>query len=278
MSEGLPRFEVVDGIGRITLDDPATLNSLSPAVFARLGEIFEEVRARADRDLFALVLTGTGRGFCAGAGLSGMVAMAREQGGQVGEAIGRWTQVDGTPVVLAWADLPIPMVTAVNGVTAGIGVSLALAGDVVIAARSASFKLPFLTGLGIVPDGGTTWQLPRLIGTARTTAMALLGDRISAEDAERWGLIWRCVDDAQLLDEAQGLARRLAELPRGAAPEVRGLLAAASRNDFATQYHLELARNVERLKRPAFEEGLSAFFEKRAPRFRAVESSLGKCP
>lgn len=274
MSQGLPRFEVTDGIGRITLDDPATLNSLGPAVFARLGEIFTEVRERADRDVFALVLTGSGRGFCAGAGLHDMVEMARQSGDGVGQTIGRWTQEKATQVVLAWADLPVPMVTAVNGVTAGIGVSLALAGDVVIAARSASFKLPFLTGLGIVPDGGTTWQLPRLIGTARTTAMALLGDRVGAEDAERWGLIWRCVDDAALLDEALALAQRLAALPRGAAREVRALLAASPRNDFAAQYHAELARNIELLTHPTFEEGLNAFFEKRAPRFHAVEPSL----
>lgn len=269
MTQGLPRFEVEDRIGRITLDDPATFNSLSPAVMVRLGEIFDEVRQRARADIDALVVTGTGRAFCAGAGLGSMFEMGRESGLSVGQAIARWTRDKGTPVVMSWSDLPVPMVTAINGVTAGMGMSLALSGDIVIAARSASFKVPFLTGLGILPDCGLTWQLPLLIGSARTRAMALLGDRVTAEQAVEWGMIWRCVDDAELQSEAMKLAHRLAQLPHYAAAELRHLLALSSRQDFAAQYHSELARNTELLDGPEFAEGLSAFFEKREPRFRS---------
>lgn len=271
LSGRLPKLWVEDGIGRITLQDPVTYNALSPAAFARLGEIFSEVRERAHRDVHALILTGNGKGFCAGAELGSMFQKRSPQSTEgVGERIDRWTREEGTPVVKAWADLPVPMVTAVNGVTAGIGLSLALSGDIVIAARSASFAVPFLTVLGIVPDGGTSWILPRLIGPARTRATALLGEKIGAEQAAEWGLIWQCVDDRDLDSEALSIARKLSGLPRYACRELRGLLAESSRRSFSEQYDAELARNAELLNGAEFREGLQAFQDKRRPQFKAL--------
>lgn len=267
---GLPRFHVEAGIGYIRLDDPPRFNALSPAAFSRLREIFAEIHERAHHDIRAVVLTGTGRAFCAGAELSSMFAMgqASEQGESVGNRIARWTRDDGTPAVMEWNNLPVPLVVAVNGVTAGIGMSLALSGDIVIAARSASFTVPFMTVLGIVPDGGLTWQIPRLIGQARSMAMSLLGERLKAEDAERWGLIWRCVDDEALEQTAREIALKLAALPSYATTELRRVFRASTHNDFTTQYDLELARNTELLDGKEFAEGISAFLAKRPPQFQ----------
>jgi len=273
---GLPQFSVDDeGIGTIRLNNPARLNSLSPQTFTRLGEIFAEIRERAHADVSAVVLTGTGRGFCAGAELSSMfqkadsTASPSEPGQSVGRRIASWTRDEGTPVVMAWNDLPVPLIVAVNGVTAGIGLSLALSGDVVVAARSANFSVPFMTVLGIVPDGGLTWQLPRLVGHARSLGLSLLGERISAEEAERWGLIWRCVDDALLEQTTRTLALRLTRLPTYAIHELRQVFRASYRNDFGQQYDLELSRNTELLDGAAFQEGIEAFLEKRQPQFRS---------
>lgn len=273
VSDNLPRFQVEDGIGYIRLDDPPRFNSLSPAAFARLREIFAEIHERAHQDIRAVVLTGTGRAFCAGAELSSMFAMgdaaaASSEPETVGRRIARWTRDEGTPAVMEWNNLPVPLVVAVNGVTAGIGMSLALSGDIVVAARSASFTVPFTTVLGIVPDGGLTWQLPRLIGHARSMGLSLLGERLKAEEAERWGLIWRCVDDDALEQTARELALRLAALPRYATDELRRVFRASSGNDFRAQYDLELERNTELLDGPDFQEGLSAFLQKRPPRFQ----------
>ena len=267
---GLPRFHVEHGIGYIRLDDPPRFNSLSPAAFARLREICREIHERAHHDVRAVILTGTGRAFCAGAELSSMFAMG-ETGGQaesVGSRIARWTRDEGTPAVMEWNNLPVPLVVAVNGVTAGIGMSLALSGDIVIAARSASFTVPFMTVLGIVPDGGLTWQIPRLIGQARSMALSLLGDRLKAEDAERWGLIWRCVDDEALEKTARDIALKLAALPKYAATELRRVFRASTQNDFVAQYDLELGRNTELLDGKEFAEGISAFLAKRPPQFQ----------
>lgn len=264
----LPRFAIESRIGRITLDDPATYNSLSPAAFLRLGEIFAEVRARANRDLDALVLTGSGKAFCAGADLGSLARLGGETGTASGSQILEWMKAHGAPVMKAWQDPAVPMVSAVNGVTVGIGVSLALSADIAIAGRSASFKLPFLPGLGLMPDGGLTWLLPRRIGFARTQALTLLGDKLDAQQAADWGLIWRCVDDAALEGEAMAVAQRLSRLPVYAAREMRAAQARALDHDLASQCDYELERDTRLLEGPEFEEGLRAFLEKREPRFR----------
>ena len=266
MDDTLPRFEHIDDIAVVTLNDPGTFNGLSPAVFTRLREIIAEVDARAGRDIRALVLTGSGKAFCAGAELNSIFRSAPE-GRSVGQHIAQFTREIGTPALMDLHRVPVPFVTAVNGVAAGLGLSIAFNGDVVLAARSASFVVPFFTRLGIVPDGGLTWQLPRLVGHARASAMALLGERMSAEAAEQCGLIWRCVDDAALLPTAMDAARRLARLPAYACHEMRAALAASQRNTYEQQYEYELRRNEELLDGPDFREGLSAFLEKREPRY-----------
>lgn len=266
MDDTLPRFEIIDDIAVVTLNDPATLNGLSPAVFIRLREIIAEVGTRAGRDIRALVLTGSGKAFCVGAELNSVFRSVPENH-SIGKHIARFAREVGTPPLMDLHHIPVPLVTAVNGVAAGIGMSMAFNGDVVLAGRSASFVVPFFTRLGIVPDGGLTWQLPRLVGHARASAMALLGERMSAEAAEQCGLIWRCVDDAALLPTAMDTARKLARLPAYACHEMRAALAASQGNTYEQQYEYELRRNEELLDGPDFREGLSAFLEKREPRY-----------
>jgi 2-(1,2-epoxy-1,2-dihydrophenyl)acetyl-CoA isomerase len=163
--------------------------------------------------------------------------------------------------------LPVPVVCAVNGATAGAGVGIALSADVVIAARSAYFYLPFMAKLGIVPDLGTTWFYQRLLGTGRASALTLLADKLPAEKAAAWGLIWDCVDDAQLMTDALALARRLATLPAHAAIETRRAYEAAANNTLDVQLHYEAERQRELLDKPDFKEGVQAFLEKRPTRF-----------
>jgi 2-(1,2-epoxy-1,2-dihydrophenyl)acetyl-CoA isomerase len=161
----------------------------------------------------------------------------------------------------------VPLVCAVQGAAAGAGVGMALAGDVVLAARSAYFYLPFIPKLGLVPDAGSTWFLAHLIGRARATSLTLLGDKLPAEQAQRWGLIAACVDDAELAQRALDTARRLAALPAHGVIETRAAFDAAQRNDLGQQLDWEATRQRELLDRDSFKEGVQAFFEKRAPRF-----------
>jgi 2-(1,2-epoxy-1,2-dihydrophenyl)acetyl-CoA isomerase len=163
--------------------------------------------------------------------------------------------------------LPVPVVCAVNGAAAGAGVGLALAGDVTIAAKSAYFYLSFLPKLGIVPDLGCTWIIPRLVGPARAMGMSLLDERLGAERAAQWGLIWACVEDDALLLEAQQLAQRLARLPAHAVIEARRAFEASARHTLPEQLHYESERQRELLNRPSFAEGVAAFLQKRAPNF-----------
>ncbi len=266
MTDILPTLAVEARIATVTLRDPATLNGFSPEAFGRLGEIFTELTARAGEDVRAVVITGTGRAFSAGAELNSIFRSAPE-GRSVGRHIAAMAQDIVTPAMMALHRCPLPLVSAINGVAAGIGMSIALKADVVIAARSASFLVPFMTKLGIVPDGGLTWQLPRLIGHARSSAMCLLGEPLSAEDAARTGLIWRCVDDAELQATALAQAQRLARLPAYACTEIRAALQRADYVGYEDHYHYEIARNVELLDGPDFLEGITAFLEKRTPRY-----------
>jgi 2-(1,2-epoxy-1,2-dihydrophenyl)acetyl-CoA isomerase len=171
--------------------------------------------------------------------------------------------------VLALREMPFPVICAVNGAAAGAGAGLAMAGDVLLMASSSYLYLPFIPRLGIVPDMGSTWFLPRRIGRQRATALALLGDRLSAARAVEWGLAWASVDDASLMDEARKIAQRLAQIPSGAALEARRAFDASERNDLARQLEYERARQRELIDHPAFREGVQAFLEKREPRFHA---------
>ncbi len=248
----------------IRIANPSRMNPLTQALQIELRA--ELTRLRADPSVRALLLTGQGKAFCVGADLSSMNATngdARTLGQRTAD-----TMVEqSNPMIEDLRTLPFPVVCALNGAAAGAGVGLALAADVVVAARSAYFYLPFLPKLGIVPDLGTTWFLERLVGRARATGLALLGERLSAEDAARWGVVWACVDDAALADEALAMARRLARLPALAALEARRAFDAAASNGLAAQLAYEAQRQHELIDRPEFAEGVRAFMEKREASF-----------
>jgi len=257
-------YEAEGGIATLSLNLPHKLNPIA-------AELQQELRAalariRDDRSVRALILTGTGKAFCVGADLGSM--NERESSGQsLGNVTAQWMQKLSHPLIEDLRTMPIPVLCAVNGAAAGAGVGLALACDVVIAAKSAYFYLPFLPKLGIVPDLGCTWAAPRLVGPARAMGMALLDERLPAERAAQWGLIWECVEDDLLLLKAQEIAQRLARLPAHAVLEARSAFEASARHSLAEQLHYESERQRELLDRPSFAEGVAAFLQKRPPVF-----------
>src|SRR6478609_27478 len=199
-------FSIEGGIARLTLNRPDRLNSFNDAMHAEVRDAVG--RVRADPSVRVLLLTGAGRGFCAGQDLGDRAVAPGADPVDLGASIDR----NYKPLVLALRALPLPVIAAVNGVAAGAGANLALACDLVIAARSAVFVQAFAK-LGLVPDSGGTWLLPRLVGTARALGLALLGEKLSAEQAAAWGLIWRCVEDAELEALVADLARHFASAP-----------------------------------------------------------------
>lgn len=253
-------LKIEDGIGLVTLNRPEILNSLDVPLARELRAALAQVRQR--RDVRAVILTGSGRGFCAGAQLS--EASGPETTGQRGS---RAMKEDFNPLILDLLALPVPVVTAVNGVAAGAGASIALAADVVVAAQPAYFLLPFAPRLGIVPDLGATWVLPRLIGRSRAHALTLLGDRLPAPTAAEWGLIWKCVPLESLMGEAFALARQLGAGPRHIVGEVRRAFDAAESNDLPAQLEYERLRQEVLLDKEEYREGVRAFLEKREPVF-----------
>jgi len=247
----------------LRLNLPERLNPLALALQERLRALLAELAA--DRSVRALVLTGVGKAFCVGADLSGMRPPSDDR------SLGEWTrdtmEALSNRLVEDLRGLPFPVVAAVNGPCAGAGVGLALAADIVLAARSAYFFLSFMPRLGIVPDLGSTWFLERFVGRPRAVAMSLLGERISGEQAAQWGLVWACVDDAQLQTQALAMAQRLASLPVHAAQEIRQVFDSAAQQDLPAQLRLEAERQRELIDRPEFLEGVQAFLQKREPRF-----------
>jgi 2-(1,2-epoxy-1,2-dihydrophenyl)acetyl-CoA isomerase len=193
-------------------------------------------------------------------------------GETLGDQTAKWMQSLSNPLIEEMRALPVPVVCAVNGAAAGAGVGLALAGDVTLASKSAYFYLSFLPKLGIVPDLGCTWFIPRLVGPARAMGMSLLDERLTAERAVQWGLIWACVEDHLLPLEAQQIAERLARLPAHAVLEARKAFEASARHTLPEQLHYESERQRELLNRPEFGEGVSAFLQKRAPAFAGRQS------
>jgi 2-(1,2-epoxy-1,2-dihydrophenyl)acetyl-CoA isomerase len=242
----------------ITLNRPATLNSFTAAMHAELRPALEA--AAADASVRCVVITGAGRGFCAGQDL-GDPAMAGADV-DVGAVIERHYR----PLAMRVRTMPVPVIAAVNGVAAGAGANFALGCDFVIAARSASFIQAF-SKIGLVPDCGGTWLLPRLVGRARALGLAMTGDKLPAEEAERIGLIWRCVDDAALMGTVNALADRLATMPSKALAETRRALDAALPMDFGDALGLEATVQRELGRGHDFAEGVAAFFAKRPPQF-----------
>ena len=203
-------FERRDQVAHVTLNRPDKLNALNLQMIVDLRAAAAAIDG--DSSVRAVLLTGAGRGFSSGADLMGD-DLIQEPKQSAGANIGRRLRDHFNPMVTAWHDLRVPLVVAVNGVAAGAGMSLALIGDIVMAAHSATFLQLFAPKLGLMPDLGSTFFLPRLVGTARAKGMTLLGDALSAADAERWGLIWACVEDGALAEQSAAAARRLLGTP-----------------------------------------------------------------
>ena len=254
-------FDISDGIATLTLNRPDKLNSFTAAMHGEVRSALEQVAA--DKSARVLVLTGAGRGFCAGQDLSDRAVAPGGAPVDLGESVEKYY----APLVLALRALPMPVICAVNGVAAGAGVNIALACDIVIAARSASFNEVFCK-LGLIPDTGGTYFLPRLIGTARATGLAMLGERLSAERAEQWGLIWKCVDDAELANEVATLAKHFSTAPTLGLARAKQALQASGLNTLEQQLMLEAGMMRELGYSADYREGVAAFMEKRTPAFK----------
>jgi 2-(1,2-epoxy-1,2-dihydrophenyl)acetyl-CoA isomerase len=252
-------LSIEQGVARLTLNRPDKLNSFNTAMH---GEVRDALGRVARDGARVLVLTGAGRGFCAGQDLADRAVAPGGTAVDLGESI----EKNYKPLILALRNLPLPVIAAVNGVAAGAGANIALACDLVIAAKSASFVQAF-SKLGLVPDSGGTWTLPRLLGNARALGLALLGDKLPAEQAAAWGLIWRCVDDPELAPTVDALARQLAVAPtRGLARTKQAIYESWQRSlaeqlDVERDYQRELGSSAD------YAEGVAAFIAKRAPQF-----------
>lgn len=243
------------GVVTLALNRPEVMNALSSQMRADLRAAL----AQAEQTARCIVLTGTGRAFCSGQDLQD--AMALGQGD-----LSRILADEYEPLLLALADCPVPTIAAVNGAAAGAGANLALACDVVIATESASFIQAF-TRIGLIPDAGGTWWLPRQMGTARAMGAALFADRISARQAADWGMIWEAVPDADFAAHVTARAAHLANGPTTAYRLLKQALRASPANDLQAQLALEAVLQGQAGQTDDFREGVAAFLEKRAPRF-----------
>lgn len=251
-------------VALLRLNLPHKLNAIAYELQTELRQALAQLRA--DADVRALVLTGAGKAFCAGADLSGMKPPPGNL--SLGQQSAQTMEALTNRIVEDLHTLPFPVVSAINGACAGGGVGIALAADILIAGESAYFYLPFMPRLGIIPDLGSTWFLPRLIGRGRATALALLGERLPAAKAQEWGLVWQVVPDTQLQTEAIALAQRLTQLPAHAAPEVRQAFSHGEQCDLVNQLRFEAERQGKLIDKPSFQEGVRAFLEKREPVFK----------
>jgi 2-(1,2-epoxy-1,2-dihydrophenyl)acetyl-CoA isomerase len=254
-------FNYQDGIARITLNRPERLNSFNDAMHQAIFAALTSVEN--DPALRVVVLTGAGRGFCAGQDQSDRKPSPDGKPRDLGVGLERYYK----PLILKVRSLPVPVVCALNGVAAGAGASLALACDIVIAAKSAYFAQAF-GKLGLLPDAGATHLLPHLVGTARAMGMAMLGDKLSAEQAAQWGLIWRCVDDADFAAESEAIVNKLAASATKAMGATKRAIYAAADNSLDQQMDLEIASQRALGYSEDYREGVTAFQEKRAPRFK----------
>jgi 2-(1,2-epoxy-1,2-dihydrophenyl)acetyl-CoA isomerase len=248
------------GIARVTLNRPDRLNSFTTTMHEELRDALAKVRA--DATARVLLLTGAGRGFCAGQDLSDRAVAPGDAPVDLGASI----EANYRPLVLALQSFPMPVVCAVNGVAAGAGANIALACDLVVAAKSASFIQAFCR-IGLIPDSGGTYFLPRLIGTARAMGLALLGDKLSAQQAADWGLIWKCVEDAELTATVEALVAQLAQAPTRGLVATRRALHASSHATLEAQLDLERDLQRELGYSADYREGVAAFLAKRPPQF-----------
>ena len=262
MEEPLVRVSDSGSVRTLALNRPQALNSFTGAMHGELRSALDA--AAGDRGVRCVVVTGTGRGFCAGQDLADPAVAPNREGASadVGSAIERYYK----PLALRIRSMPVPVVAAVNGVAAGAGANFALLCDIVVAPRSASFLQAFAK-IGLIPDCGGTWLLPRLVGRAQALGLAMLADKLPAEDAARLGLIWKCVDDATFTSEVDAISARLATMPTRALLATRQALDASQQLDLAGALGLEA--DVQRTlgAAPDFAEGVAAFMAKRSPTF-----------
>jgi 2-(1,2-epoxy-1,2-dihydrophenyl)acetyl-CoA isomerase len=249
-------FKADGPVARITLNRPDRLNSFT----AQMHEELREALANLG-EVRVVVLTGAGRGFCAGQDLNDR-AVAPGETVDLGETVANYWN----PLVRTLTSLPQPVIARVNGVAAGAGANIALACDIVVAAKSAKFIQSF-SAIGLIPDSGGTWALPRLVGQARAMGLALTGEPLPAERAEQWGLIWKAVDDEALDSEVDAIATKLASLPPLGLAAIKDMI----RSSWQHSLDEELERQAAAMRRLGFtedyREGVSAFLEKRQPSF-----------
>ncbi len=254
-------FSVADAVATLTLNRPDKLNSFNDEMHAEVRDALEKVQA--DDSVRCLLLTGNGRGFCAGQDLSDRHMMPGDDARDRGSTL----ESNYNPLIRTLKRLDMPVVCAVNGVAAGAGANIALACDIVLAGRSVKFIQAFCK-VGLIPDSGGTWTLPRLVGKARAMGLSMLGDAVTAEQAEQWGMIWKCVDDEALAEEATALARNLAQQPTTGL----ALMKKAINQSFSNTLdkHLDLERDYQQQagQTDDYREGVSAFLEKRQPDFK----------
>lgn len=254
-------FTLKDGVGLITLNRPDRLNSFTAVMHGELARALDTLEGCAE--LRAVVITGAGRGFCAGQDLGERKPLPEGQRRDLSEGLRNFYR----PLILRLRALPVPVVCVVNGVAAGAGASLALACDVVFAVESARFIQAF-GKIGLLPDAGGTWFMPRLIGSARAMGTALFGEPVSARQAESWGLIWRCIPDASLEDTKAELLRTLAQGPTRAYAATKQALQASGGHTLEQQIDLECELQRQLGYTDDYLEGMHAFAEKRAPAFQ----------
>lgn len=263
--ERIPYEQIVfslagDGIARITLNRPDRLNSLTDRMRAEITQALHE--AKASPGLRGVIITGAGRGFCAGQDLADRKPLPPGERRDLAEGL----RASYRPLMERMRSMQVPIICVVNGVAAGAGVSLALACDVVFAVESAKFVQAF-GKIGLVPDMGGTWILPRLVGQARAMGITLFGETLTARQAADWGLIWRCVPDADLRKTLDEIASMLAQAPTRALARAKQALLASGGNTLMRQFDLEAELQREVGYTDDYREGMQAFAEKRAPRF-----------
>jgi 2-(1,2-epoxy-1,2-dihydrophenyl)acetyl-CoA isomerase len=254
-------FNVNSGVATLTLNRPDRLNSINTEMHEEIRTAMKQVQE--DASIRCLLLTANGRGFCAGQDLSDRAVSTEGGVPDLGKSVEKYYN----PLIESIMGLPKPVICAVNGVAAGAGASIALACDIVLAARSANFIQVFCK-IGLVPDSGGTWNLPRAIGLVRAKGLALLGDKLPADQAEAWGLIWRCVDDDDLQREAGKLAAHFATQPTRGLGMIKKLLRESSGNTLPEQLELEKNAMRELGQSHDYREGVAAFMEKRPPEFK----------